>query len=498
MTPINFSSSDLSNLGFAVWSWDIPANKLEWSPEMFRLFGVREADFIGAYDAWEQTLHPEDKERAVAKLQSSIKDKTLFDSTFRILSPSLGLRYIAAKGIVEYSKDGLPLVMRGVNWDISEHVILKEKISDMNLSLESVFNSLEEGLVVHNPKCEIIKSNKAAERILDLTEDELHGRTSLDPKWTCIKFDGSPFEGKDHPVPLAIQTGELQKDVLMGVNRKDGTVSWISITAIPRFDHDHSLKDVICTFVDVTKMINMQKDLEKKTKVLNYNAKLASLGEMAAGVAHEINNPLTIIFGKLEQIKYMIKDGDPIDKVDAELTKIQSSSDRIARIIKGLRYFSKTSEDPLTEHFNLNEVLMDASGLIKGRLNKVGIELTISPFDYVFVEGKKNLIVQTILNVLTNSIEAIENLVKKWIVVDLELTLNRVKILISDSGTGIDEKISQKMMEPFFSTKDVGQGTGLGLSISLGNIQACGGELYYTLRNGHTCFVIELLLATKK
>ena len=495
MKPINFSSSDLSNLGFAVWSWDIPSDKLDWSPEMFKLLGVKEVDFNGAYDAWEQTLHPEDKELTVAKLKSSIKDKTLFDSTFRVLSPSLGLRHIAAKGIVEYSNEGLPLVMRGVNWDISEHVILKEKISDMNVNFESVFNSLEEGLILQNPKCEIIKSNKAAETILDLTEDELHGRTSLDPRWNCIKFDGSPFEGKDHPVPLAIQTGELQKDVLMGVNRKDGGVSWISITAIPRFDQSNSLKDIICTFVDVTKMITMQKDLERKTKVLNYNAKLASLGEMASGVAHEINNPLTIIFGKLEQIKYMVKDGEPLEKISPELIKIQTSSDRIARIVKGLRYFSKTSEDSQVERFNLNEVLLDASGLIKGRLGKRGIDLTISPFEIVYVDGKKNLIIQTILNLFTISLEAVENLEKKWILVDLELAQPKVKIFISDSGAGISESISQKMMDPFFSTKDVGQGTGLGLSISLGNIQASGGELYYTMRNDHTCFVIELPLS---
>ncbi len=459
---------------------------------MFRLLGVKEADFNGAFDAWEQTLHPEDKEITVAKLRSSIKDKTLFDSTFRVLSPSLGLRHIAAKGIVEYSKDGLPLVMRGVNWDISEHLILKEKISDMSLDFESVFNSLEEGLVVQNPKCEIIKSNKAAETILDLTEDELHGRTSLDPKWNCIKLDGSPFEGKDHPVPIAIQTGELQKDVLMGVNRKDGTVSWISITAIPRFNSSDSLKDIICTFVDVTKMINMQKDLERKTKVLNYNARLASLGEMASGVAHEINNPLTIIFGKLEQIKYMIKDGESLEKVSPELIKIQTSSDRISRIVKGLRYFSKTSEDSQVERFNINEVLMDASGLIKGRLGKRGIDLTVTPFDDVNVNGKKNLIIQTILNIFTNSLEAVENLEQKWILVELELALSKLKIFISDSGLGIPDKVSNKMMEPFFSTKDVGHGTGLGLSISLGNIQASGGDLYYAPRNGHTCFVIEL------
>ena len=492
MKPINFSSSDLSNLGFAVWSWDISSDKLEWSPEMFRLLGVNEADFNGAFDAWEQTLHPEDKEMAVAKLKSSIEDKTLFDSTFRVLSPSLGLRHIAAKGIVEYSKDGLPLVMRGVNWDISEHVILKEKISNMSLDFESVFNSLEEGLVVQNPKCEIIKSNKAAERILDLTEDELHGRTSLDPKWTCIKFDGSPFEGKDHPVPLAIQTEELQKDVLMGVNRKDGTVSWISITAIPRFDNAHTLKDVICTFVDVTKMINMQKDLENKTKVLHYNAKLASLGEMASGVAHEINNPLTIIFGKLEQIRYMIKDGESFEKVTPELVKIHTSSDRIARIVKGLRYFSKTSVDSQVERFHLNEALTDAFGLIKGRLAKRGIELSITPFEEVHVDGKRNLIIQTFLNLFTNALEAVEHLEKKWILVELELKLPIVKIFISDSGLGINEATTQNMMDPFFSTKEVGEGSGLGLSISLGNIQSCGGELYYCLRNGHTCFVIEL------
>jgi PAS domain S-box-containing protein len=640
MNLLTLDNSSLSQLGFAVWIWDLPNDKLEWSQAMFELFGVEKSDFNGAYDAWERTLHPDDKEKAVSTFKDAIQKKILFDTSFRIISPSKGIRHIAAKGIVECASDGSPVLVRGINWDITESVVIAENLSDLNTSYESVIGALEEGIVVQNLDGLIFKSNKAALKILDLTEDELHGRTSLDPRWKCIRLDGSPFEGKDHPVPVAIKTQQIQKDVLMGVQRKDATLSWISITAVPRFDASEKIKDVVATFVDVTAKVNLQielenqarfqsavldsstymfiatdpngiitlfnsaaeaklgykasevvgkitpefihdkdevvahseyinekfgiqskpgfdtfihmarkfkveernwtyirKDgtrfpvnlavtvlqntqgeitgylgvatdltkqrelefeLERNTKGMIRNAKLATLGELTAGISHEINNPLTIIIGKTEQIKYMISDGDPKEQIFVELDKIQTSTERISKIIKSLKYFSKSNNDSKLEQFDMGEIITDAYGLLKERMSKRNIEFIFKPTSKCFIEGYKNLLLQTLINILTNSIEALEILSEKWIRVELEMSGQSLNISVTDSGLGIEDHVVQKMMMPFFTTKDIGQGTGMGLSISLGNVQYNGGHLTYSLKDNHTCFNIELPISQQK
>jgi|GEM_PF-5789728 len=640
MNQVTLDNSSLSKLGFAVWVWDIKREKLEWSPAMFELCGIEQSAFSGAYDAWESIIHPDDRTSTAANFDEAIEKNILFDTSFRIISPTKGIRHFASKGMVEYDPDGSPLLVRGANWDITSSVVHAQKLSDLNTRYESVIGNLEEGVVLQNQDCAIINFNPAALRILDLTEDELHGRTSLDSRWKCVKFDGSVFEGVDHPVPQAIKTGQIQKDVLMGVHRKNGTLAWISITAVPRFDNMDKLKDVVATFVDVTSKINLRFELEGKTRFLravldstNYlfiatdpngiitlfnstaevqlgyraselvgkftpevfhdkdevtshcqyinekydlhskpgfetftilankykveekdwtyirkngtrfpvrlsvtelknaqgeitgylgvatdlttqkelefelerntkamirNAKLATLGELTAGISHEINNPLTIIIGKTEQIKYMINDGDPKEQIFVELDKIQASSERISKIIKSLKYFSKSSNDSKLEQFDMGEIILDAYGLLKERMSKRNIEFIFNPPYRCFIEGYRDLLLQTLINLFTNSIEALEHLSEKWIRVELEMTGVALKVSVTDSGQGIQDHVAQKMMMPFFTTKDIGQGTGMGLSISLGNVQYNGGQLSYSLKDKHTCFNLELPISQKK
>jgi PAS domain S-box-containing protein len=640
MNQVTLDNSSLSKLGFAVWVWDIKREKLEWSLAMFELCGIEQSAFSGAYEAWESIIHPDDRIATAANFYKAIQKNILFDTSFRIISPTKGIRHFATKGVVEYDPDGTPLLVRGANWDITSSVVHAQEISDLNMRYESVIGNLEEGVVLQNQDCAIINFNPAALRILDLTEDELHGRTSLDSRWKCIRLDGTPFEGNDHPVPVAIKTQQIQKDVVMGVQRKDATLSWISITAVPRFDSSGKMKDIVATFVDVTTKIKLQielenqtrfqravlnsstymfiatdtngiitlfnstaeaklgykasevvgnftpelihdkdevaahsqflnekyaiqskpgfdiftilakkfkveekewtyirKDgtrfpvhlavtvlenaqgeitgylgvatdltkqkeleyeLERNTKAMIRNAKLATLGELTAGISHEINNPLTIIIGKTEQIKYMITDGDPNEQIFVELQKIQASSERISKIIKSLKYFSKSSTDSKLEQFDMGEIIQDAYGLLKERMSKRSIEFFFIPPYKCFIEGYKDLLLQTLINLFTNSIEALEPLREKWIRVELEMTGLALKVSVTDSGLGIQDHVAQKMMMPFFTTKDIGQGTGMGLSISLGNVQYNGGQLTYSLKDKHTCFNIELPISQKK
>ena len=233
---------------------------------------------------------------------------------------------------------------------------------------------------------------------------------------------------------------------------------------------------------------------EQRVKLVSY-AKFAALGEMAGGIAHEINNPLTVIMTKIFLIQDQLEQNSiNIPEINSELKGIESTIDRISKIIKGLKSFSRNSENDLMVVVNLAQIVEDSLGLCREKLKYQNIELIFEKYIDVDLKCKASALSQVMLNLISNSMDAIEHLETKWI--KIEITNSNpnynVSIKITDSGSGIQKEIVQQMMEPFFTTKEVGKGTGLGLSISKGIIEEMKGQLRYELNSGHTCFVIEL------
>ena len=108
--------------GMGVWELDLVTDELKWDAWMFKLYGVKESDFSGAYQAWEQGLHPEDKERAAEELQQAVRGENKFNTQFRIVWPNGEIRHIGASAIVRQDEHGNPIAMTGVNYDLTERV----------------------------------------------------------------------------------------------------------------------------------------------------------------------------------------------------------------------------------------------------------------------------------------------------------------------------------------------------------------------------------------
>lgn len=228
------------------------------------------------------------------------------------------------------------------------------------------------------------------------------------------------------------------------------------------------------------------------------SAKMSSLGEMAGGIAHEINNPLAIIHGKAEQLKLRLKKGtvEPGELPDWEkqLSKIETTADRIAKIIHGLRSFSRSADaDPMKE-VKVSQILEDTLELCKERFRSHGIALKVSPSGEIAIECRPAQISQILMNLLGNAHDAVEDLAEKWVELNVSVSDGFVLIRVTDCGQGIPEQVAEKMMEPFFTTKGVGRGTGLGLSICKGLAEHHRGSLSYDRSSKHTCFVLKLPL----
>lgn len=223
-------------------------------------------------------------------------------------------------------------------------------------------------------------------------------------------------------------------------------------------------------------------------------SRLTSLGEMAGGIAHEINNPLTIITlltGKLEKDA---KNGkiEP-EKLLETLGKVDNTVQRIYKIVRGLRAFSRTGDDDPFDLIRVDELFNQIIDISSGRLYNKNIKLIVEHGNpETQIECKSVQISQVIVNLLNNAVDAIEEIKDPWIKVQTTTENDSIQIKISDCGSGIPEATVERMFNPFFTTKKVGKGTGLGLSISIGIVKRHHGVLRYEQGAPNTTFVIEL------
>lgn len=224
--------------------------------------------------------------------------------------------------------------------------------------------------------------------------------------------------------------------------------------------------------------------------------KFSVLGKMSAGIAHEINNPLAIISGNAALIVTELKKNEiDFKKIDLLAKKIEKTADRIAKIIKGLKTFSRTSQQDPHQVFSLENCIKETLDLCSERLKNHGIKIDVSIPEHSHrfeVYGTSVQISQVLLNLINNSFDAITNLNEKWIRISLDQNVDFYQVKVTDSGLGIPSNVQNNLMQPFFTTKDIGKGTGLGLSISKGILENHKGELIYDKSSINTTFILKL------
>lgn len=241
-----------------------------------------------------------------------------------------------------------------------------------------------------------------------------------------------------------------------------------------------------------------QSDLmDEKAKTMN-SERLSFLGSMAAGVAHEINNPLTISGGQVFRIQGLLPlepSRENLKKIGAYVEKITEMNGRIRNIVRGLQYFSRERKMAAPEVFSLHELIELNSHFFKERMKTSDIEFNVQlPLDVALL-GQKNELSQALFNILDNAIEAVQSVSHRIISIDYKVINDRLEITISDNGHGVNPEVTDRIFDPFFTTKEVGRGTGLGLSIARGIIQSHGGTLRFISAPGNTSFMVNLPIA---
>lgn len=253
----------------------------------------------------------------------------------------------------------------------------------------------------------------------------------------------------------------------------------------------------IWIYKDITSIVNFEIEKELNQMRNASSAKLSALGEMAGGIAHEINNPLAVIMTRIQLLQKMLLSPDKHDafmeKIPGNLDVIYKTSERIAKIVKGLRSIVRNSEnDPFAEA-SLQQIFDDVNSISLEKLKMKLVKINfIFPSAQAMIKCRASQIAQVVLNLLNNSVDAIEQSENPWIEIVVEESNIGYKVICTDSGPGIPPAVATKLMQPFFTTKEVGKGTGLGLSISKGIVESHGGKFYYDETCKNTRFIFEL------
>lgn len=230
--------------------------------------------------------------------------------------------------------------------------------------------------------------------------------------------------------------------------------------------------------IDISEEHQLQTQLREREKIANHMERLAALGELSAGVGHEINNPLTICNGQVEKIKRRLNELEIHDeKILKSIAKYESATERISHIVKGLRTMAR-SDSGVMNAIEVGSTISQCLSLVAEIYKQYQVEILYKqPDSKVFICANLPKFQQVLMNLISNAKDALKDSLEKRIEVSLQNFDDEVRVSVKDSGPGVPKEIQSRIFEPFYTTKEVDQGTGIGLSISTSLMKEHGGRI---------------------
>ena len=320
----------------------------------------------------------------------------------------------------------------------------------------------------------VVSMNPACQKAFGLTSDEVVGRPIREVL---------PLEELDQSILEILECGKPGHQTEIRYTPSGRDESWFMVSVTPLRTEAEAEIEALLILNDVTEQKQQQEKLQETSR-------LASVGQLAAGVSHEINNPLTAVLG----FSLLALNADLPDEVRSDLERVHAQAERASKIVQNLLSFARKHE-PDRQYLHVATVLDRALELksYDFRTNSIEVSREWSP-ELPATLLDEHQMVQVILNILTNAEQAmVASHGKGRLRVRAFSQGNNIRISISDDGPGIPPESLKRVFEPFFTTKEVGEGTGLGLSICYGLIQQHGGNLWgESLPGNGTTFHIEI------
>lgn len=362
--------------------------------------------------------------------------------------------------------------------DITERKLAEEKIRNAAEEWKTTFDSIPDAISIHSADFTLTRVNKAFTELFGMKTEDVLGRK-------CYEL----MHGTDEPISLC----PFKKTVATAQSARLETMEphlgrYLDITTSPIFN---DRKEVIGC-VHITRDITEQKKMQEQLMLTD---RLASIGLLASGIAHEMNNPLTSVIGYSE----LILAHELPEEIRDDLNIVNREAQRTAQVVRGLLMFARKQ--------GTDKGLVDINSVIEGVLGLRAYEHKVSNITIrrLFASGLPQIpgniaqLQQVFINLIVNAEQAmLEAHGKGTLTIATEQSASGIRISFADDGPGITQENMRRLFTPFFTTKEVGKGTGLGLSICHGIVTEHGGQIYAESQSGNgTTFIVELPLAKK-
>ena len=373
------------------------------------------------------------------------------------------------------------LVKSQLNADILDRAIryaIKNKRAEENLRrdrdlISRIMETSPVGIVVANQEGKITFANHRAEEVLGLDKDAIAGGACSVLNWRMTDPEGNPLPGQPLPLKKVLESGQTAQDVRHAVDRPNALRTLLSTNATPLFDATGKIDGMVVTVEDITERLTLEAQLRQSQK-------MESVGQLAAGVAHDINNILTVIQGHAGLLLNSVPPGADSTR---SIKQISAASERAASFIRQLLTFSR-KQIFRSKILDLNAVLQNLKGMLPRLIGEdISLETHCQP-DLPCIQADTGMVEQIVMNLAANSRDAMPKGGKLLITTSAgEIDAAHVRqhpearagwfvcLTVSDTGCGMDPRILRRVFEPFFTTKEMGKGTGLGLATVYGIVK---------------------------
>jgi PAS domain S-box-containing protein len=471
------------------WERDAASDTYTWSDETYRIFGFEPGEVRPSVALVASLIHPDDQEARTRLLNATRSEPASisYTNTCRIIRHGDGaVRVIRAHATHQCTPEGVPYRMVGTTQDITE-LMESESARERSESFLNLVLDAVPGLVAYiDQDLRYRFCNQTYKKWFDLDPQTVLGQRVTDVVG---------------PEALEIILPRFRRALSGETVEWEGYVPYqhggsreVRSIYVPDWSSDRKVRGFIVLAMDVTSFKEGEKIIAQQKERLTQSARLAALGEMASGIAHEINNPLTIVYARAEMIKESAASKTlDLEKVASWAGKISETSLKISKIVKAVRAISRNSDEDPFEPTSMRSIFDDMVELCAGRFLKDQIRFEVSLQDSdIQLECRKVQLGQVILNLLNNACDAVQQSKERWIKLEAFDLGDNIHISVTDSGPGISLELEQKIFLAYFTTKPVGQGTGLGLSLSQNIVHSHRGSLKLDRSKPHTCFVLQL------
>ena len=472
------------------WMWNIVTNELDWSDEIYRIFGRIPQEFEVTYETFLNFVHPEDRELVTQSIDEALYENTPYRIDHRIILSDGRERIVHEQAEVIFDETGRPIQMIGTVQDITEFKRIKDELRKSKTMLQSIFDGISDPLILLGEGLTIHAINRPTLHYYMIKNP---GHVIGKPCFVGLANQTEICEGCI--IPGAVSEGREQTFQRRSLKNSE---RFEEISLYPILDKSGNIENTIIRIHDITEEKRMEKQLIQSEK-------LASIGVLVSGIAHEINNPNNYISVNIPILRDYINTVIPIIDEYAEkhpdleilhmpypefredifelLDNIQHGSRQIKSIVKELKVFSKPEQDKPIEKIDLKPMFEKVFAFCWSKIRK-----TVKTFNVDIPENLPEILIdsqlleQILINLLINAANAFDKPFNENSQVDLVVSMedskeNQLIIEVSDNGRGMDEKILEKIFDPFFTTNPSEEGTGLGMYIVHNLIEKIGGHI---------------------